>query len=39
MQSKNGSVMIIVFNVIVPDIECSNDVCHGIDAVQILKIT
>ncbi|WP_440950862.1 fasciclin domain-containing protein [Methanosphaerula subterraneus] len=36
---KNGSVMINVSHVIVLDIECSNGVCHGIDAVQILIIT
>ena len=34
---KNGSVMINDSKVIIPDIECSNGVCHAIDAVLIPK--
>ena len=34
---KDGSVMINDSRVITPDIECSNGVCHAIDAVLIPK--
>lgn len=34
---KDGSVMINDSRVIIPDIECSNGVCHAIDAVLIPK--
>lgn len=34
---KNGNVMINESRVIIPDIECSNGVCHAIDAVLIPK--
>lgn len=34
---KDGNVMINESKVIIPDIECSNGVCHAIDAVLIPK--
>lgn len=34
---KDGNVMINESTVIIPDIECSNGVCHAIDAVLIPK--